>query len=468
VRLLFASAELAPLAQTGGLGEAVSGLARALAERGHTVRCALPAYRSALAHPECPPLEDGPDVALWTPNGIEHGRWRRGALGPGLDLLAFDAPALFDRTGIYGEGGYGYWDEGWRFTAFARAVAELCDREPPDVLVAHDWHAALAPALLRTRYASGPARATGLVQVVHNNRFQGRYPRELLPWTSLPGDLFHPGGVEFYGDVSLLKAGLLFADRIVAVSPTYARDLTTWEGGDGLDGVYRMRGDRLTGIANGIDVERFDPATDRALPARYDAVRPQGKGRCRSALLAELELESPARGRLLAAIGRLNIQKGWDVVGAAVDGLVAAGASLVLLGDGEPWIAASLREAAERHPRRVHFRAGWDDALARRAYAGADCVLVPSRFEPCGLVQLIAQRYGSLPVARRTGGLADTIADGATGIHFDDVSADALIGGVERGAALAARRGIARELMGIDVSWRKPAASYEEVFRRLG
>jgi len=467
MRLLFAAAELAPLAQTGGLGEAVSGLARALAERGHEIRCALPAYRSALAHPECPALEDGPEVALWTPNGVERGRWRTGALGPGRELLVLDIPALFDRAGIYGEGGFGYWDEGWRYAAFARATAELCDREPPDVLVAHDWHAALALALLRTRYADGPAKATGLVQVVHNNRFQGRYPRELLPWTGLPGELFHPGGVEFYGDVSLLKAGLLWADRIVAVSPTYAHGLMTPEGGDGLDGVYRSRADRLTGLANGIDVERFDPATDVALPARYDAARPQGKGRCRAALVSELGLESPPRGRLLAAIGRLSLQKGWDVVSAAVDGLVASGASLVLLGDGEPWIADALRAAASRHSERVHFRAGWDDALARRAYAGADCVLVPSRFEPCGLVQLIAQRYGSLPVAHRTGGLADTIADGTSGVLFDELSPEALIGAVERGAAITGQRGIRRALMQIDVSWKTPAARYEEVFHSL-
>jgi starch synthase len=463
VRILFAAAELSPLAQTGGLGEAVSGLSRALAERGHELRCALPAYRTALAHPACPPLESGPDVELGTPIGPVRGRWRRGALEPHVEVLLLDLPDLYDRPGIYGEGGYGYWDEGWRYAAFARSVAALCEAEPPDVLVAHDWHAALAIGLLRTRYWNGVGRKLGLVQVVHNNRFQGRFPRDLLPWTDLPAEHFHPEGFEFYGDVSLLKAGLMWADRIVAVSPTYARELMVPELGDGLDGVYRSRRDRLAGIVNGIDVERYDPATDACLPYRFDAARPQGKGRSRAALLEELSLDPCERGRLCAAIGRLSPQKGWDVLVPAIDALVARGASLVLLGDGEPWIAVALAEAASRHPRRVHFRMGWDDALARRAYAGADGVLVPSRFEPCGLVQLIAQRYGSLPIAHRTGGLADTIVDGESGILFDELSPPAIVDACERAAALASRRGIARALLSTDVSWRRSVVPWENV-----
>jgi starch synthase len=463
VRVLFAAAELSPLAQTGGLGEAVSGLARALSERGHELRCALPAYRSALAHPACPPLEDANEIELGTPIGLVRGRYRRGSIEPRLEAWLFDQPDLYDRPGIYGEGGYGYWDEGWRYAAFARGVAALCAADPPDVLVAHDWHAALAIGLLRTRHWHGVGRKIGLVQVIHNNRFQGRYPRDLLAWTDMPPEHFHPDGFEFYGDVSLLKAGVMWADRIVAVSPTYARELTRPELGDGLDGVYRSRADRSTGIVNGIDVERYDPAADPCLPFGFEAARPEGKSRCRSALLQELALEPCERGRFLAAIGRLTPQKGWDVLVPAIDALVARGASLVLLGDGEPWIAGPLAEAAARHPGRVHFRQGWDDALARRTYAGADAVLVPSRFEPCGLVQLIAQRYGSIPVAHRTGGLADTIVDGESGILFDELSPTAIVEACDRAAVLAGRRGIVRSLLSIDVSWRRSVGPWEQV-----
>lgn len=466
-RILFAAAELAPLAQTGGLGEAVSGLARALAERGHEMRCALPAYRAALNHPACPALREGPEVALGTPGGVLQGRWRHGSLAKNLEVLLLDVPELYDRPGIYGEGNFGYWDEGWRYAAFSRAVAALCESEPPDVLVAHDWHAALAIGLLHTRHGYGPARSVGLVQVVHNNGFQGRYPADFVPWTDLPPELFHPGGYEFYGDVCLLKAGLVWADRIVAVSPTYARELTGPEHGQGLDGVYRFRSEDLSGIVNGIDVERFDPATDPCLPARFDAAHPLGKARCRAALLEELGLEAPPRGRLLAAIGRLNVQKGWDLLMPAIDALVAAGASLVLLGEGDPWIAEGLAQAAFRHSRRVHFRNGWDEALARRIYAGVDGVLIPSRFEPCGLVQLIAQRYGSLPVAHRTGGLADTITDGETGILFDDLSAPSLAVAAERAAALAGRKSVVRALLEIDVSWRASVERWERIFNAV-
>jgi starch synthase len=289
-------------------------------------------------------------------------------------------------------------------------------------------------------------------------------PADSLPLTGVPAAHFHPDGLEFHGDVSLLKAGLVFADRIVAVSPGYARELREASFGGGLDGVYRRREDRLTGIANGIDTQRYDPAADPALAAAFDAERPEGKDACRAALLAELGLEAPPPGWLLAAIGRLDLQKGWDVLEAALPGLVALGASLALLGDGDPALAARLRAACARHPKRASLHVGWDEARARRLYAGADAVLVPSRFEPCGLVQLVAQRYGTLPVAHRVGGLSDTIVDRESGILFAPLSAETLIQAAARGAALAAERGplaLRRSLLRLDVSWAAPAARWE-------
>lgn len=463
LRLHFASAELAPLALSGGLGEAVAGLARALAARGHEVTCLLPGHRRALESPALPPLVDAGPVSLPVPDGEGDlvGRWLEGRLGE-LRLLLLDLPALYDRPQLYG--GSGEEGEALRFTAFARAVAARTAAETPAALVAHDWHAALAIACLRTLHDFGAARAIGCVQVVHNSAYQGRFAASAMPLTGLPSELFHPDALEFWGDLCLLKGGLVWADRIVVVSPTHAAELQTPEFGAGLEGLYRWRAHRLLGIANGIDVERHDPATDAALPARYGAQYVKPKGACRAALLDALGLAAPEPGRLLAGIGRLAEQKGWDVLADAIPALVEQGASLALLGDGDPALAERLRAAARRWPDRVAVAIGWDDGLARRLYAGADCVLVPSRFEPCGLVQLVAQRYGTLPIAHRVGGLVDTIEDGVTGILFAPLTAETLAKAADRAAALVRERGadaIARRLLGLDVSWRAPAAAYE-------
>ena len=331
-------------------------------------------------------------------------------------------------------------------------------------MVAHDWHAALTLACLRTLFDAGPVRGIGTVQVVHNNAYQGRFAASAMPQTGLPAELFQPDGLEFFGDLCLLKGGLVFAERIVAVSPRYAEELQTAEFGNGLEGVYRARAHRLSGIVNGIDTERFDPATDSALPARYSAREIAGRAQCRRKLLQELELDAPPAGRLLTAIGRFADQKGWDVLAEALPGLVAAGASIALLGNGDEDIAAALAGAAEQSPRRIRLVREWNEPLSRRLYAGADAVLVPSRFEPCGLVQLLAQRYGCLPIAHRVGGLADTIRDGQSGILFSPLSPKQLVAAVERGAALVEQRGAAplsQDLARLDVSWAEPARRWE-------
>lgn len=464
LRLHFAAAELAPLALSGGLGEAVSGLARALAARGHAVTCLLPAHRRVLASPALPPLEEAGAVRLAVPDGERDlaGRWLEGRLGA-LRLLLLDLPALYDRPDLYGAG---HPDEALRFTAFARAAAARAAAETPHALIAHDWHAALSLACLRTLHDFGASRAVAAVQVVHNSAYQGRFDASALPLTGLPEELFHPDALEFWGDLCLLKGGLVWADRIVTVSPTHAKELQTVAFGAGLEGLYRWRAHRLFGVANGIDVERHDPATDLALPARYDAQYAKPKGLCRDGLLAALGLVRPAPGRLLAGIGRLAEQKGWDVLADALPVLVEQGASLALLGDGDPVLAERLRAAARRFPDRVSVTIGWDEALARRIYAGADCVLVPSRFEPCGLVQLVAQRYGTLPVAHRVGGLVDTIEDGVTGVLFAPLTPAALAAAAERAARLLVNSEpdeVARRLLALDVSWREPAAAYESI-----
>ncbi len=465
MRVFFASAEFAPLAQSGGLGDAVAGLARALVARGHVVTLLLPAYRSTLAERALPALREAGPVSLAGPFGELRGRWLAGALAPRLELRLLELPAFFDRPSLYG-----FADDVPRFITFARAAAQRAHEERPDVLVAHDWHAALAVCALRTLFDRGLTRGVGTVQVVHNNAYQGRAPANAMSWTGLPPELFAPDGLEFHGQLSLLKAGLISADRIVAVSPGYAREIQTPAFGEGLEGVYQLRRARLIGIANGLDVDRFDPGSDPALPERFHASSLAGKRICRDAMLAELGLEKPEPGRFLAAIGRLSAQKGWDVLVGALAGLVASGACVALLGDGERAIADALRAAAARFPGRVQAIVGWDEALARRLYAGADALLVPSRFEPCGLVQLTAQRYGALPIAHRVGGLADTIRDGENGILFAPLSAENLVAAAERGAQLVRARGherLLRELLRLDVSWARPAALWEAALEEV-
>ena len=479
MRIHFAAAELAPLVQAGGLGDAVTGLARALAARGHALTCALPAYRRALASPACPPLAPAGEVRIAMPGGDLEGRWLEGELSPGVRLRLLDLPRLYDRPGLYGEQGRDYPDNPLRYIALARAVAALCEDERPDALVVHDWHAALAVATLRTVFSGGRSRSAATVQVVHNNAYQGRCAPELYASTGLPPGLYHPDGVEAWGSLCLLKAGIMFADRIVAVSPGYAREIQRAPAGEGLEGAYTFLEHRLSGIANGIDIERFDPATDPALPARYSAEKPDGKARCRTALLTELGLPPARPGRLLVMIGRFAQQKGWDVLADAADDLVEGGATLALLGAGDAAIATRIRAAAARHPQRIALRAGFDDALARRMYSGADAVLIPSRFEPCGLVQMIAQRYGAVPVAHRVGGLSDSIVEPrrrarsldwsrASGVLFSPLSPETLASAASMVGALADTGGLPalqQRLLGLDVSWRAPALRWEQLLR---
>lgn len=476
MRILSVSSELSPLCQSGGLGEAVSGLSRALGARGHEVMCALPGYRAALSHPACPPLGSLGDVHVPMPFGDVSGRYLEGPLFPGVTVALIDVPMLFDRPGLYGDSAGIYGDQALRYATFARAAAYLAEVLQPDVVIAHDWHAALALASLRTALDRGDNRGIGAVAVVHNNAYQGEFAAGDFPLTGLPRELFHKDALEAWGRLNLLKGGLVFADRVVLVSPSYAEEVQTVAFGEGLDGVYRYRHHRVLGITNGIDVERYDPGSDPALSRPFSKDQPEGKAACRTAVLDELRLVAPAPGLFLGAVGRFATQKGWDVLQESLPGLVEHGASVALLGEGDPAIRARLEASAARYPDRVSLTVGFDDALARRIYAGADAILVPSRFEPCGLVQQIAQRYGAVPIAHAVGGLRDTIRcarksgvpdwDESTGLLFSPLSPEALHKAVGETAALG-RSGrlpaVQRRLLGLEVSWDRAAQEYERV-----
>lgn len=470
-RVLFAAAEAYPLVKTGGLGDVSGSLPVALRRLGHDARLVLPGLPAVKAG-----LTELRTVsALRLPGHAEPVKLRLGRLaGSGLPVYVVDAPDAFDRPGgPYGDpAGRDWSDNARRFALFARLVVRLALGRADagwraDVVHAHDWHTGLVPALL-SREAARPAT----VFTVHNLAYQGLFDRDALDELRLPRELWALDGLEFHGRLSFIKGGLAFADRVTAVSPTYAREVLTREAGCGLDGLLRHRRDRLSGIVNGIDAETWDPARDPALVRPYSD--PSGKAENKRALQATLGLADDPTAPLLAFVGRLVEQKGIDLLLAALPRLLALGAQVVLHGTGEARFADGARAAQAAAPGRVASVVGYSEELAHRALAGADVCLMPSRFEPCGLVQLYALRYGAVPVVRRTGGLADTVLDPseagprATGFTFGDATPDGLVEGVSR--ALEARRSptgwraLALEGMRQDHSWDRSARDYSALY----
>ncbi len=471
MRVLAVASECYPLVKTGGLADVVGALPGALAAHGITVTTLLPGYQAVLAA-----LAGAEEVGTAGPGmRILSGHAR------GLDLLVLDAPALFDRPGNpYLAPGGGDWpDNAERFSALARAAATIATGGTTlgryDLLHAHDWQAALAPAHL----AFAPGLRVPSVLTVHNMAFQGQFPPETFPALGLPEEAFAIEGVEYYGMVGFLKAGLHYATAITTVSPSYAREIATPEGGMGLDGLLRARAAHVSGIVNGIDTGLWNPATDTALATRYDIDTLHGRADNRAALAKAFGL-APEHGPLFAVVSRLTWQKGMDVLAEVLPALVAAGGSLALLGTGDAALEGAFLAAAQRFPGRVAVRIGFDEGLSRLMFGGADSILVPSRFEPCGLTQLYGLRYGCVPLVTRTGGLADTVIDAneaaleagvATGLHVSPLTAPALAAAIGRAAALFADHpawaGMQRAGMAADLSWTRRAARYATLFRAL-
>jgi starch synthase len=366
-----------------------------------------------------------------------------------------------------------------RFAALAHAAFQLgrglVPSFVPDVVHAHDWQTGLAPALL---FFAGTRPAT--VLTVHNVAFQGLFPAHLLGAIGLPPHSFTPNGVEYYGSIGYLKAGLQFADRITTVSPTYSHEIRTPAGGMGLDGLLRARAGVLSGILNGIDVAVWNPADDPHLAANYSAGTVKARSRNKAALQRRLGLEPQPEALLFGVVSRLSWQKGLDLLAAVVPSLLECGAQLALLGVGDHDLEHAFASAQSAHPERIGCFIGYDEALAHLLQAGADALIVPSRFEPCGLTQLCALRYGAIPVVARVGGLADTVIDAnemalaakcATGVQFAPVDADALEAALRHTAELFSNRKawvrMQRNGMATDVSWRRPAHQYAALYRDL-
>ena len=470
-RVLHLTAELWPYARTGGLGQAVADIADYQAANGTESHVVLPLYREARAHskqlvPMCDPftVESGgrqEEVRCWQEAGDDYPK-----------KLFVEHEPSFDRPGIYGDSSGDYPDNPRRFALFASAAIEIARRLSQGNLIlhAHDWHAALVPVFLRRVYRNeADLQRLPVVLTVHNGGFQGVYPQPVLRQIGLPDDMWSPDFMEWYGRLNFLKGGLLYADMVTTVSPTHAFELLTDVGGFGLQHSFRQLGDRLVGIRNGIDVNTWNPATDPEIPVRFTVEDLSGKVQDKAELQDVWGLPRRPDIPLFGMSARLVAQKGLDQI-VASQSLRLLDAQFIFLGAGEAQFERGLRELSARFPTRVAVDTAFTDAKEHRLLAGADFLMMPSLYEPCGLTQMRAQLYGALPVARRVGGLADTIEDGVTGILYDAYSPEAFDRAVQRAVTLYQDREwfteLARGAMRKDFSWRQPAEAYEAVYRR--
>lgn len=473
-RILFVASEAVPWIKTGGLADVAGSLPQALASAGHDVRLLIPAYGEILAQHSgwaAVPKFRAPVAGarlLTAP-----------ADASGLRTWLVDLPGFGDRRGnpYHDEQTHDWPDNAYRFGAFSRIAARLAGGRAglgwrADVLHCNDWQTGLAPV-----YAMLERVPASTVFTIHNLQYRGLFGPEALSTLELPAWLWHPDALEFYGQLSFIKGGLAFADALTTVSPTYADEIRTPQSGQGLEGLLRARGARLSGVLNGLDVDVWNPADDAHLPACFDADDLSGKRVCKTVLQRELGLAERADAPLCGVISRLVEQKGIDLVLAALPRLLARGGQLALLGRGDPRIEARLRDLAAEHPDAVAVRLEFDEGLAHRIEAGADIFLMPSRFEPCGLNQMYSQRYGTPPLVHRCGGLADSVtdtdepaleADGATGFVFGPATEMAFIEALERALAYFGQpeqwRRIQRAGMVRDFSWQASAARYLEIY----
>ena len=473
MKILFVASEAAPYVKTGGLGDVIGALPRALAARGHDILVVVPKYGQidAQAHGlrdtgrrvevQFPGLTAGASVHVHVP-------------AERLRYLFLGNP-WYDRKELYGEAGKDYRDNHKRFALLCAGALEAAKQINflPDCVHAHDWQAALTPLILKRGWSGRPAPfKSRSVFTIHNLAYQGVFPRDAMSDLALPGDLFHPDALEFYGQLNLMKAGLVFADKLTTVSPTYAREIVrSQETGAGLEGLLRHREQDLVGIMNGVDYSRWNPELDPALPQRYSASDVSGKAADKAALQRELGLDVDERALLTAAIGRLAHQKGYDLLVQALPRMLERNVQFVLLGQGDSALEQEFRTLAERFPTQVSVQIRFDDALAHRIEGGADVFLMPSRFEPCGLNQLYSLRYGTLPLVHAVGGLNDSIREGPDGwgFRFDNEDVEGLLAAIERALALwsdrSAWRAAILRAMVRDHSWGRAAEQYEALYK---
>jgi starch synthase len=473
LKVLYAASEVMPLAKTGGLADVAGSLPLALARLGADVRVVTPAYRGSLEQ-----LREPRRVAEFQVHGQDFMIWDGRLRNSGLRLWLLDCPALFARDGDpYRDAqGRDFGDNAWRFGCFAEAVARLAGGEAPgwrcDVLHLNDWQTGLAPVRLR-----GAASRPRIIFTIHNLAYQGVFDRKDFDALALPAELWNMHALEFHGRWSFMKGGLLYSDVITTVSPTYAREIQTPEFGEGLDGLLRHRAAALRGILNGIDDELWNPQRDPLIARTYDiASVDEGKRANKQQLQRELGL-TVGDAPLLGVISRLASQKGIDLLLDAAPRLLESGLQLVVLGSGDAHLEAGLRAVARAHPARVAVRIAHDEKLAHLIEAGADLFLMASRYEPSGLNQMYSQRYGTIPVVRRVGGLVDSVTDAtpatlaartATGVLFDHADVGGVLHGIHAGLKLWSDRDTRRHLqqagMQRDFSWKQTAGKFLDLY----
>lgn len=487
MRIVQICSEAVPFAKTGGLADVTGALSKALVELGHEVTLILPNYSRYMAKSgiDSEPIGEPFEIPLGDRRVLI---WLRRSQMPGsnVSVVLVDQPEFFDREGIYQEpqSKADYPDNAARFTAFPRAALEAVARLDlkPDIIQAHDWQTGLVPALLEAQFRQWvPAlQHTATVMTLHNMAFQGTYPAETMPLTGLGLEYFNWKQMECWGQLNLLKAGIVFADLVNTVSPTYAREIQTPEFGHALDGVLRDRAADLTGILNGIDSHEWNPSVDPHLPANYDSNSlDTGKAECKRALQQMVDLPVRADVPLFGLVSRMSWQKGFDLIGACADRLLERDVQVVILGNGQPEYEDLCREMAEKHPQKVRAVIGYDEALAHWIEAGSDIFLMPSKFEPCGLNQMYSMAYGTLPIVRATGGLADsvigatpeTLVDGtATGFSFRDHEPEQFWQQLDWALKLFADKPVWRRLqqagMSRDWTWTRSAREYVNLYER--
>ncbi|HEY6361976.1 MAG TPA: glycogen synthase GlgA [Vicinamibacterales bacterium] len=474
MRILMVASEAVPFAKTGGLADVLGALPRALARLGHEVDVVIPRYRGITA--------GEPIRRVIVPLGRQVTEADVFATTTDDVRTVFVGHAgYFDRDYLYGTGGHDFADNAERFAFLSRAALEWAATEPRyDVVHAHDWQAGLVPVLLRTAFAGHKWLGTlPPIFTIHNLAYQGIVDASWLPWLGLGWELLNVDALEFWGRISYLKGGITFSRTITTVSPTYAREVQTPEYGFGFDGILRYRGRDLVGILNGIDYDQWDPARDPNLPVPYDASNLEGKSEARRAVLEAfgLPLTEPVRARpLIGMISRMVDQKGFDLLAALADDLPMLDATFVLLGTGERRYEDLWLGLSARYPDRLSAQIGFDEGLAHLIEGGADLFLMPSRFEPCGLNQMYSLRYGTLPLVRATGGLADTVRNldpvtgEGTGFSFVEYSPQALLGTLRWALSIYPNRDLWRRMqvagMQEDFSWEASAREYVKVYER--
>jgi len=475
IEVLSVTSEIYPLVKTGGLADVAGALPGALGESGVTMRTLVPGYPAVTGR-----MTGGREVAVFDDLFGVGGRLVAGRV-EGLDLIVLDAPALYDRPGNPYVGPEGWdWPDNWkRFAALSWVASELglglVEGYRPQVIHAHDWQAGLVPAYVKY----GPSATLKTVMTVHNMAFQGTFGADIFAQLRLPPHAFSMEGVEYYGGVGYLKAGVECADIVTTVSPSYAAEIRTPAFGMGLEGLLNNRSATVFGVLNGIDMDAWNPATDPALKQTYTAGTLHHRRENKQAVQEAFGLE-PSEGPLFAVVSRLTWQKGIDLLVACVEQIVEAGGQLAVLGSGDAELENGLRSAAMLHPGRVGLVTGYNERLSHLVQGGADVMMVPSRFEPCGLTQLYALRYGCVPLVSRVGGLNDTVIDAnvaalqaevATGIQFAPPSAAALADAIRRTLALYADEKMWRKMqrrgMKSDVSWQTSATRYAQLYASL-